>query len=182
MTSTPFELAGHFGGFVFTDLGKRRMLLRVGDQDRLLKVPRTLRRRLIGKFPVGEWLRVAGTEEREPATGVLKQVVSRVLSGAGDSTVQLPLAAPAPAASCVVRVCSKKNCWRHGGRELFDALGRAAAASGHADRIEIRQVGCLDRCKHGPNADGGNRAYSRCSPGDAARIIAQTTGGLPPRS
>ena len=179
MTSA-FELTGRFGGFVFTDEGKRRMLLREGDHDRLLKVPRVLRRRIIGKFPVGALIRVAVTEEREPEAGALKQVVSQVLPADGNLSASfLPPPAPALALSSVVRVCSKKNCWRKGGRELFEALGDELAARGHAANIEIRQVGCLDRCKQAPNADCGTRAYTRCSPREAGRIIARTTDGLP---
>ncbi len=173
------EFTGRFGGFVFTDAGKRRMLLREGEQQRLLKVPRVLRRRIIGKFPVGQWIRVAVTEERNPDTGVLKQVVSQVLPEAGNSTIdrRLPLTGK-PVAASVVRVCSKKNCWRNGGRELFAALGHELAANGQAGNVEIRQVGCLDRCKQAPNIDCGDRAYTRCSAREAGTIIARASGSL----
>ena len=173
--TAPSELTGQFGGFVFTDAGKRRMLLRQGDDARLLKVPRILRRRIIGKFHPGEPLRVAVTEERDPETGVLKQVVSQVLPWTEEPAASALLMARS--VPCVVRVCSKKNCWRNGGRELWEALEREAA--GHTGNVEIRQVGCLDRCKQAPNADGGKHAYSRCSPRDAGSIIAQSVGGLP---
>ena len=182
--TAPFELTGNFGGFVFTEEGKRRMLLSQGGQDRLLKVPRILRRRIIGKFRTGEPIRVAVTEERNPDTGQLKQIVSHVMpSGAPEGAVEtdfaeVPSSSVMPAVSCMVRVCSKKNCWRKGGRELWEALRQEAGASGHAaSNIEIRQVGCLDRCKQAPNVDCGNRVYSRCSPHQASTIIDQATGG-----
>lgn len=176
-TTAPFELTGQFGGFVFTDAGKRRMLVRQDGHDRLLKVPRTLRRRIIGKFHVGESIRVAVTEERDWETGVTKQMVTRVLPTTGDLVDRpLPSADVPPAVSCVVRVCSKKNCWRNGGRELWEALERERLAGNHAANIEIRQVGCLDRCKQAPNADCGDRSYSRCSPRDAGAIIARAVG------
>ncbi len=163
---------------MFTESGKRRMLLEA-DREWLLKVPRILRRRIIGKFRVGDLLRVAVTEERDPETGVLKPVVSHVLPETADSGTGVSrLASAAPVGSCVVRVCSKKNCWRQGGRELWDALARQLAASGHAERIEIRQVGCLDRCKQAPNVDGAQRVYSHCSPHEAGEIIAQAAGNL----
>ena len=170
LMTAPFDFTGHFGGFVFTDAGKRRLLLRQDDGDRVLKVPRILRRRIIGKFRSGDTIRVAGTEEKDAESGVLKLVVSRVLPAAGDfsSASGLP---PVSAAPVVLRVCSKKNCWRNGGRELFDALGRAVAAGGHARQIELRQVGCLDRCKQAPNVDGGGSEFSRCSPAEAGRLI-----------
>ncbi len=191
--TVPFELAGSYGGFVFTPEGKRRLLLRAGDgQEHLLKVPRLLRRRMIGKFTPGEPVRVAGTEEIDPATGKSKRVVDRVLPpDAAPASLLVDLAAvsgpasppAAPAVVCTVRVCAKKSCWRRGGRELWDALVQARDAAGLADRVELRQTGCLDRCKHGPNADAGRREHSRCSPRDAAAILAQAAaGGIQPRS
>ena len=101
-------------------MGKRRMMLWVGNQDRLLKVPRILRRRIIGKFPVGTWGRVVVTGKRELETGVLKRVVSQVLPEAGNSSVgSLPTPTATSVVSGVVRVCSKQNYWRKSGRELF---------------------------------------------------------------
>ena len=184
--TAPFELAGSYGGFVFTSEGKRRLMLRADGRDSLLKVPRLLRRRMIGKFAPGEQIRVAGTEETDPDTGKIRRVVDRVLP---------PDAAPAPllvdrasvsglpaasaATLCTISVCTKKSCWRRGGSELWDALVRERAAAGLADRVELRQTGCLDRCKHGPNADAGRREHSRCSPRDAAAILAQAAGLAP---
>ncbi len=163
---------------MFTEAGKRRMLLRQNAHDRLFKVPRILRRRIIGKFRAGDAIRVAGVEERDAESGALKQVVSQVSLETGDFAVTsagLPPVSAAPVA--VLRVCSKKNCWRKGGRELCDALNRAIAASGHAGQIELRQVGCLDRCKQAPNVDANGRVYSRCTPGEAGDIIAQAIHG-----
>ncbi len=174
MTTRPFELAGRFGGFVFTDAGKRRLRLREGDGDRLLKVPRSLRRQVIGKFREGDLVRVVGTEKKDAGTGTWKQEVSQVLPGAGEPGVAA--SPPGLASAAVVSVCAKKNCWRKGGRELWDALGRELAASGQAGTVTRRQVGCLDRCKQAPNADGGEREYTRCAPGEAASIIARVSG------
>ncbi len=173
-TTRPFGFAGRFGGFVFTGAGKRRLRLREGDEDRLLKVPRSLRRQIIGKFREGDPIRVIGTEETDAKTGACRQEVSQVLPGTEESGGAMSPSVNASAA--VVRVCAKKNCWRKGGRELWDALDRELAASGQAGKIALRQVGCLDRCKQAPNADGGGIEYTRCSPGQAAGIVAQVAG------
>ena len=175
--TAPLVLAGQFGGFMFTDAGKRRMVLQQGECHRLLKVPRALRRRIIGKFRPGEPIRVAITEETDPETGAHKQIVSQVLPEIADVAAR---AWPATTPSLVVRVCSKKNCWRNGGRELFAALECEAAAGGHAGNIEIRQVGCLDHCKHAPNVALGDRVFARCAPREAGTLIARATAGLLP--
>ncbi len=157
-----FELTGRFGGWVRTDAGKRRLLLHQDEHTFLLKVPRLLRRNVIGKYHAGQIIHVAGTEEKSPGADVPKRTVSRLWT---DSV--------GPAASCPVQVCSKKNCWRKGGRELWDALCRERDVRGLAGQVELRQVDCLDRCKHAPNADWGDHEFSHCSPGDAAAIIAR---------
>ena len=171
LPSFPFELTGHFGGFVFTDAGKRRMLLRLGEEHCLLKAPKELRRRIVGKFRPGETIRVAGVGERDPVTGVIKHVVSRVLPPDAAPSSGTPLPLPTMATSCTIRVCAKKNCWRNGGRELWDALGREVQARGLEGQVELRQVGCLDRCKQAPNVDHGRQEHARCSPADAAGLV-----------
>lgn len=175
----PFEVAGQFGGFVFTDAGKRRMLLRCGEENRLLKVPRLLRRRIVGKFAPGEAIRVAGTEERDPETGVVKLVVARVLPDSAAPTVSVTPAVSVPVhsfAPCTIRVCAKKNCWRQGGRELYEALEHQLDALGRPEGVKLKAVGCLDRCKLAPNVECGTHVRSRCSPNEAAAIIARVTG------
>ena len=163
--STPFEMAGQFGGFVFTEAGKRRMLLRCGEETCLLKVPRLLRRRIIGKFGLGESIRVAGLQERDPATGVLKQIVSQVLPSGGHP---VPMAA---VVACTIRVCAKKNCWRQGGQELFQAIDRQLDALGRPENIKLKAVGCLDHCKQAPNVECGSHVYKGCTPRDAEAMV-----------
>ena len=169
LLATPFDLSGSFGGWVFTEVGKRRMLLRLGEHDCLLKVPRLLRRRLIGTIHPGEPIRVTGIEEKDRASGLLKRVVSRVVPG-------VTTFSPAPAISCVVRVCSKKNCWRKGGRELYASLARERDALGPGAPVELRQVGCLDRCQQAPNVNVGDHEYSLCPAEDAGAILMRAVG------
>ncbi len=168
-SSRPFDLTGEFGGFVFTDEGKRRLVLRSVDRERLLKVPRDLRRRMIGNFRVGQTLRVSGVEEHDPATGLDRWVVASVLPPGGES-------APPERRGETIRVCAKKNCWRRGGRELFAALERGIEARGLAGQVRLKAVGCLDRCEQAPNVDCGGREFRRCTPRDADAILARAAG------
>lgn len=175
LVSNPFVLAGGFGGFVCNAAGKRRLLLRLGEHDCLLKLPRLLRRSLIGKLRPGEPIRVAGVEDRDPDTGLLRRVVTHVAADTGDSTgpVPPPAAAVTAVAVCKILVCAKKNCWRKGGRELWEALTHERAVLGLVGQIELRRVGCLDRCNRAPNIDCGGDEYARCSSQDARAILAR---------
>lgn len=160
----PFDLTGGFGGFVFTAAGKRRLVLRVGEQDYLLKVPRLLRRRVIGTFRAGQSLRVIGHEEHGGDGGVTKRVVAQIVPAG----VEVAPPAVRPATACTIKVCAKKNCWRRGGQELFKALKQGAP-----DGVEVKAVGCLDRCDHAPNVDTPWREYRRCTERDAPAILAE---------
>lgn len=181
-SSIPFDLTGEFGGLVFTETGKRRLLLRVGDgQERLLKVPKFLRR-LVVHFQLGQTVRVGGVEERDFLTGTSKWVVSTVLPAEGAPPSAAPPSPAGLAAGGAIKVCAKKNCWRQGGREIFAALERGLAARGLGDRVKVKAVGCLDRCKQGPNVDWGDRELTRCTGRDAEAMLAAAGPVIVPRS
>lgn len=167
--SATFDLTGNFGGFIFTAAGKRRMVLRVGEQDHLLKVPRLLRRRVIGTFRIGQSLRVVGSEEHDGSGGVSRRVVEQMVPAG----VEIAPPSVQTRTLCTVKVCAKKNCWRRGGQELFKALKQAAP-----DGVEIKAVGCLDRCEQAPNVDTPWREYRRCTERDAAAILTEVSGQL----
>ena len=140
------------------------MILRVAEQDYLLKVPRLLRRRVIGTFRAGQSLRVAGHEERGGDGGSIKRVVAQIVP-AGTEIAPPPVQT---AITCTIKVCAKKNCWRRGGQELFKALRQEAPGG-----VEVKAVGCLDRCDHAANLDTPWREYRRCTERDAPAILAE---------
>ncbi len=167
---TVFDLTGEFGGFIFTVAGKRRMVLRTGGQDHLVKVPRLLRRRVIGTFRAGQVMRVIGMQEIDG-----RHVAEQIVPGGVEV---VPPAVQTRAITCTVKVCAKKNCWRSGGREIFKSLKQETAAHGLAERVEIKAVGCLDRCKQAPNLDTPWREYRHCAMRDAKSILAEVAANL----
>ena len=167
---TTFDLTGEFGGFIFTAAGKRRMVLHAGGQDYLVKVPRLLRRRVIGTFRAGQVVRIVGTQEIDG-----RRVAEQIVLGGVEA---VPPPAQTRATTCTVKVCAKKNCWRTGGQEIFKALKQEAAACGLAERVEIKAVGCLDRCKQAPNLDTPWREYRHCTVRDAQSILAEVAAKL----
>lgn len=163
LSRTKFELTGEFAGFVHTREGKRRMLLRIETTDLLaLKLPKELRKKYEPLLQPGARLTVLGIEYRD-FVGESKHVVShlRFLSAAP------AMAAADPCVKCPIRVCAKKNCWKNGGKELFERLQARVAELGLQDVITVKATGCLDNCKRGPNVERGKKLYERC---DAASI------------
>jgi hypothetical protein len=158
--AAPFELSGEFAGFIRTIQGKRRMLLRTAAGDVQLKVPRSLRHRLDGRLSAGCAIIVSGLEHRD-YTGNVTRAVLRV-------RVSDPAAA-GPCFTCPIEVCAKKNCWKQGGRELWQALDQELAGIDDAPALE--SVHCLDRCKLAPNFDCGGLEFARCTPERARRFV-----------
>lgn len=153
----PFDLHGTFGG-IFRDIfGKRRMALRVEGEELYLKVPKALRRQLEGKLIAGQEISVRGEQE---AWGRGVRVVAQVRSAGREVCV-----------SCPIRVCTKKNCWRSGGKELWAALEREIATAGLTDAVKLEGVDCLDHCKRGPNAECAGHNYHHCTPNSLAAIL-----------
>lgn len=154
-------------GFILTLRGKRRMVLRTDGGEVQLKVAKALRKELSESLEAGARVLVQGTEEREAFSGNLKRTVleARVLSASGN-----PISA---CAECPIRVCAKKNCWKGGGKEVYEALCRELEEAGLAGEVEVKKVGCLDNCKRGPNLLYRKRLHERCTPAHAAAIVAK---------
>jgi hypothetical protein len=155
--SARFELQGRFVGF-FRDLfGKRRMALCVADDEIYLKVPKALRRELEGRLMAGQEVVVTG-QQSSGERG------ARVVS-------QVRIAGQEVCVSCPVRICTKKNCWRSGGKELWADMERRIAAAGLADSVKLQAVDCLDHCKLAPNIEHAGQDYHRCTPRDLDAIL-----------
>lgn len=154
--STAFELQGRFAGFFRDVFGKRRMVLRVDGEEVYLKLPKALRKELDGALRAGQELIVSGADADAPGGLLVSQV--RV---AGQSAC----------VTCPIRICTKKNCWRNGGRELWSALEKKIEEAGLSDSVRLKAVGCLDHCKRGPNAEFAGRDFHHCSPRTTDEIL-----------
>lgn len=168
LLQSSFELTGTFEGYARNEKGKLRMLLRVPDGEVLrLKVPKEIRKSFENRLKPGMELAARGVEKRsffEPP----KRSVSwlRLLS-------VVPAAAkPSACAKCPIRVCSKKNCWKSGGKELWAHLEKRIAEEGLEDVVELKAVGCLGNCKRAPNAVYSRELYGRCTKADADAMLA----------
>lgn len=164
-SSTTFELRGLFCGFIRTLLGKRRMVLRVAQEEHFLKVEKELRNRLKTALFPGSEIVVSGHER----PGDQKRVVSEVKLMTADGAVACT--------QCPIRVCTKKTCWRNGGKELWQALEETLTRNGLTGVVPLEGVHCLDHCKHGPNAEWQGHDFHHCSPKDAEQIVGKVRSG-----
>jgi NADH:ubiquinone oxidoreductase subunit E len=75
-----------------------------------------------------------------------------------------------------IRLCTKKKCWKNGGKELWYGLEREIDESGLTGVVRLKAVGCLDNCKRGPNLEIEGCLHGRCNRRDAAALIRQIAG------
>ena len=160
-----FELRGVFLGFVHTSEGKRRLLLRVEDEELRMKLPKDLRHYFARQLVPGQTIMVAGIERREFFTGEVKRTVTALFPDKAG-------APPLPACStCTIRICGKKNCWKSGGKALFHTLEQKIETAGLAGSIKLKVVGCMDHCEQAPNLECGVTHLARCTPEMAGRLV-----------
>lgn len=165
-----FELRGVFLGFIHTREGKRRLLLRVEEEEIRMKLPKDLRHYFSRQLVAGQTILVAGIERREFFTGEVKRTVTALFPDKAG-------APPLPACStCAIRFCGKKNCWKSGGKALFHALERRIEEEGLAESIKLKVVGCMDHCDDAPNLECGITHLARCTPEMANRLLDSLTG------
>jgi len=157
--SSLFEVRGLFSGFFRDFFGKRRLVLRVGDEEVYLRVPKALKKQFAGVLEPGQEIVARG---HEPHGSDGKRLVS-----------QIGIPGQPGCLSCPIRVCAKKDCWRNGGKELFKALEARLEAAGLEGSVKLKAVDCLDHCKRGPNMEYAGETYHHCTPRDVDEIMAQ---------
>ena len=141
------------------------MLLRVGDEEIRMKLPKDLRHYFARQLAPGQTILVAGIERREFFTGEVKRTVTALFPDKAG-------APPLPkCTTCTVRICGKKNCWKAGGRALFETLERKIESEGLAGSIKLKVVGCMDHCDDAPNLECGVTHLQRCTAEMASRLV-----------
>src|SRR5512133_1371290 len=77
-----------------------------------------------------------------------------------------------------LRCCMAAGCMSSNSQAVKDALDRAVKEAGLADQVEVRGVGCLKLCCHGPlvQADPSSALYQRVSPDNAPSIVGALDG------
>ena len=163
-------MRGVFLGLVHTREGKRRLLLRVGDEEIRMKLPKDLRHYFGRQLVPGQTILVAGIERREFFTGEVKRTVTALFP---DKAGEPPLP---ECMACTIRICGKKNCWKSGGKALFHTLERRIENEGLKASIKLKVVGCMDYCEQAPNLECGLAHLARCTPEMASRLVDGLTG------
>lgn len=124
-----------------------RMLLEADGQIHSLKISKHIRLPDSPFFHPGVHIRVKGEQTWESPDDVKRKAfLIELIEGA------IPESGPAgarPVAPECIRVCSRSNCWKNGGKQIYRALKEMAKAQ-PAGSVTIDTTKCLGHCDHSP--------------------------------
>lgn len=144
--SARFELEGQFLGFEGLHQHEpKRILLRAGNEKHTLKLAKHLRGSLAQVLRPGAHLRITGRLKWDSDRHQFKKKAQTVQLLTNDGCK------PCPRSIGSIQVCGKKNCWEHGGKNLWIALENALDRAGLRETVVLEKTGCLKNCRHCPS-------------------------------
>ena len=158
----PFHVVGNCLGFILKDGYLPKYLkLEVAGQEYWLKIPKMMRESMVSKIAIAEGcaVEVWGKQQRKGQWDKLKLELTD-LQWVGQENPNSVLESEKTAKSALsaiksgksrILVCQKSNCWKKGGKQVYDALQTRLRDRNLEDTIQIQLTGCLKECKHAPN-------------------------------
>lgn len=170
------------------------MHLATAQGEIYIKLPKALRYSSMQILHSGAWVQVQGYQKHDPSTGESKYKAltivptgpclplpehqsvkqSSVKQSCPDLHVISPLSSePSPPPRGKIMVCKKSSCRKRGSKDLCKALSQTLATSNLKAQVEISGMGCIGKCKAGPNIliMPDKEKYTRVKPSQAAEII-----------
>ncbi len=151
-----FEYSGQFAGFFRDVFGKKRMVLRTANEELYLGIAKPLHSRLSGMLTPGQEVVVAG--KKSTSSRNLQLVLQAWIEGE-------------QVLSQCFRVCSKKKCWKAGGKAIWKTLSKKIASPEFDHSVKLETVDCLENCKRGPNVEFDGVVIEHCTIGKAVEIL-----------
>jgi (2Fe-2S) ferredoxin len=178
---TEFVLEGTFLGFLYKDGYKIRSLHLVNDSgDYVVKLPKPARVCLRDGLALGQQIRVTGDRKLDVKEGTITFRASHVAAIApppepacSPGTVS-PTCHKPEKPQATIRLCQKSDCWKRGGKAVFQELKDTLEAQGLGDQVTIKLTGCMKRCKAGPNLVMPDKTrHSKVAPQSVPALLEQ---------
>lgn len=152
----------------------------VAEQEYWIKVPKRLGQKLEKRAAPGCWLYIKGeTRLKSGKNRVKVESITVVSADAENKIIPLqkkikavekpPKRKPQPK----VLICGKSNCWKRGGKEVYQQVEACLQRQGLTEAIEIKQTGCLSQCKKAPNmvVMPDKAKYTRVKPKEVPAVM-----------
>ncbi|NJK41343.1 MAG: (2Fe-2S) ferredoxin domain-containing protein [Acaryochloridaceae cyanobacterium SU_2_1] len=162
---TNFTLTGQFIAYVLADNCEiKGIRLTTTEGERYIKLSKVLRPISAQILQPGSWIQVQGSQKIALKTGKAKFKAHSIIAALPDSAgfTDLPVApaasAPLPPPQDLalkqvgkIRICQKSSCRKRGSQRVLSVLNSAIRDAGLDQEIELSEMGCVGKCKAGPN-------------------------------
>ena len=146
-----------------------------------IKVPKKLREK-IASLSRGSELEVKGRSKQHPKTGKTRykaQTVVLIPQETPEATPKtktvslLPVFDSKTKSKAKVLICQKSNCWKKGGKKVYEELESTLSDRGLAKQIPIKKTGCLKQCKKAPAMVmmPDKARYNKVKPGQVKKLV-----------
>ncbi len=147
-------LAGHFIGWGDDRVPYRYIKLATTEGELTAKVAKNLRSQ-IQEWQPGIWVNVmTQVRVKFDGDGARLKVIHLIGSVDPSNLVAKPVpdSKAAPSIDMTeIRVCQGSSCRRRGSEQIAQAIAVELGERQLADRVEVKSVKCMDRCKLAPN-------------------------------
>lgn len=155
---TPFNFNGKLSKISYQKKKIKYIKLKTEGGKYWIRIPDKLREQ-IASFTRGSHLAVKGQSKQHPKTGKTKYKAQTVILIPQEErdfqpktkTVSLlPVFDSKTKSKSKVLVCQKSNCWKKGGKQVYEELESTLSDRGLMGEIPLKKTGCLKQCKKAP--------------------------------
>ncbi|QUY41622.1 (2Fe-2S) ferredoxin domain-containing protein [Acaryochloris sp. 'Moss Beach'] len=174
-----FTLSGRFLTYILSkgcSVKGIRLATSQGEQD--IKLAKSLRPACSGILQPGAWIQVQGCQKINIKTGKIKlkaKTIMPALPNSSPSSSQQPSELVGNVQKGKIRICQKSSCRKRGSQQVLTALNSALQASGQDKEIQLQPMGCIGKCKAGPNLVvlPDKARYTKVKPKNITNILQQ---------
>ncbi|WP_299413347.1 (2Fe-2S) ferredoxin domain-containing protein [Acaryochloris sp. IP29b_bin.148] len=172
-----FTLSGRFLAYILSKgCNVKGIRLTTSQGEQYIKLAKSLRPVCSDILQPGTWIQVQGCQKVNTKTGKVKLKARAIMPA-------LPSSAPLPAVPQAtgnrqqgkIRVCQKSSCRKRGSKQVLTALNSALQASGRDKEVQLQAMGCVGKCKAGPNLVvlPDKARYTKVKPKNVTDILQQ---------
>lgn len=152
-----FTISGRFLTYVLSKgCEVKGIRLNTAEGEQFIKLAKALRPAYSDVLQPGIWIQVQGHQHINLKTGKVKLKAKAIMpalpiSSSQDEPVQFSSCPLERTPQGKIRICQKSSCRKRGSKQVLNALTSALQTTGRVDDIQLQPMGCVGKCKAGPN-------------------------------
>ncbi|BDM81613.1 (2Fe-2S) ferredoxin domain-containing protein [Acaryochloris marina] len=175
-----FTLSGRFLTYVLSKgCNVKGIRLSTSRGEQYIRLSKALRPACAEILQPGTWIQIQGCQKVNTKTGKVKLKAKSIMPALPGSSSNDDIGPSPHAVGNVqkgkIRICQKSSCRKRGSRQVLTALNTALQTSGRDKEIQLQPMGCVGKCKAGPNLVvlPDKTRYTRVKPKNITHILQQ---------